>query len=154
MALHCPATLHLARPGGDEQVRALVDSLREERVAAVVSAPDVRAGRCGALAASLLEVPHEVHAGLAAVPGADPGAEALGTVREALTDIADRYRGEHVLVLSHGSTMVCALVHLAARAPAGARTRRDVPRARAARLEVGDEGIAVLDWPGSAGPHD
>lgn len=141
MALHCPATLHIARVDGeDAAVQALAATLREERVAAVITSPLRPALASAELAASLLGVTHETHPGLGA--GQDAGLAAT------LTDIADRFRGEHLLVL--GEMTGAALLDLAVSVPPGARARPHLPTGRAARVEVGDDGVVVRDWPGEA----
>lgn len=199
MALHCPSTLVLARhgqatydepdvysdaggrltPTGRDQVRALAEGLRTERVAAVRTSRMARAAESGALAAEVLRVGsavipglEEVHVGDTAglpegdpafqdvfdawlrgdldrrVPGAESGHEVVARVREALLGIADEFRGEQVLVVTHGGVMAFAVPRLCD------NLRDDhvlghgfVPNAVPLRLTVGDDGWTAGAWP-------
>ena len=202
MALHCPATILLARHGdatttdpdvvtdeggwltplGQDQVRTLATSLRGERVAEVCASPLQRAVESAELAAVVLDVPRRVVPGLeevrvgdlagdgwdpavwqgivdawragdltAGVPGGETGAEIVARFRDALEEIADTHRGETVLVFSHGAVMGLAVRELA-EGGALARDRPVLPNAVPARLEIGDDGIRLLTWPGAALP--
>jgi probable phosphoglycerate mutase len=202
MALHCPATILLARHGdattahpdlvsdeggwltplGQEQVRSLAKSLRGERVSEVCASPLRRAVESAELAATALQVLHRAVPGLeevrvgdlagdrwdpavwrgvvdarragdltAGIPGGETGAEIVSRFRNALDEVADTHRGETVLVFSHGTVMGLAVRELAEGGVA-ARERPVLPNAVPARLEVGDDGIRLLSWPGDPLP--
>lgn len=121
MALHCPATLLVApAPRDAKGVTSLVDAVAAERVLAVLAAPG---GTVGRQVADALGAPLEEEPGLAA--GGFPS-------REQLVGIADLHRGERVLVLTAG--------------PA----RESDAYASTVRVEVGSDGVVVLDSPDQA----
>jgi hypothetical protein len=114
MALHCPATIHLL---GLEALPGALDVLAQEHIA-VVCVGEVATWRGTAeSAATSLGVPLRV------VP--DLGVD--GPRHDALLDLADQYRGEHVLVLVSGHHQLVT-------------------------MEVGDDGIRLLARPGEAAP--
>ncbi len=86
----------------------------------------------------------------ARVPGGETGAEVIARFRDAVESIADRYRGEQVLLFSHGGVMSFAIPRLAANTADDLAHRKFIPNAVPAVVEVGDEGWRVLSWPGSA----
>lgn len=85
----------------------------------------------------------------ARVPGAQTGAEVIAAFREAVESIADRFRGEQVLVFSHGGVMSFAIPRLATNTPDNLAHKQLVPHAVPAVVEVGDEGWRVVSWPGA-----
>lgn len=89
MALHCPATIHLLGP---ESLAGALEVLAQEHIAVVCVGEDASLRAGAERAAASLGVPLRV------VPylGDD------GPRHEALQDLADQYRGEHVLVLVSG----------------------------------------------------
>ena len=88
MALHCPATLLVApAPREEDDRRRLLAALADERVLAVVTAPDDATGR---LVADELDAPLE----------ADPGLASPSVDDAVLGAVADLHRGETVLVLT------------------------------------------------------
>ncbi len=200
MALHCPATLFVARHGdatyahshvmsddggwlselGRRQVVSCAEGLRSERVAAVYGSPLERAAESAGRAAEVLDVGHQVLPGLeeirvgeragqpwtdplmqsvyaawfageldVRVPGAESGREVLARVTEALQLIADQHRGEQVLVFTHGGVMSFVLPRIARNVRDDLAYRKFLPNAVPARVEGGDDGWAVLTWPGS-----
>ncbi len=85
------------------------------------------------------------------VPGAESGAEVIARFREAVESVADRFRGEQVLVFSHSGVMSLAIPRLATNTPDSLADNKPVPPADPAVLEVGDEGWRVVSWPRSSG---
>lgn len=84
------------------------------------------------------------------LPGGSSGVEVAGRFAAAIEDCADSYRGETVLVISHGGVMSVALAQLARRPEL--LTSRWIPHCGIARVDVDADGWAVLEWPGSADP--
>ena len=181
MALHCAATLLLARPGdgaltppdgtstgdgwltplGHRQVRELVDDLADERVARVWSSRSGPAAESGRLAAAALDVGAVVLDGLEETAPTEPEPEALDRFREALHHIADLHRGETVLVFTEGSVVSFAVPRLATGARSGPRRRtrasatRDRCGSRSATTAGGccaDGRVAGRHRPGRSGP--
>jgi broad specificity phosphatase PhoE len=111
--VHCPARIIVARHGeaeyetaepgssggsltllGREQARELGERLRGERIAAVVCSELSRAVQTAEIAAGVLGLPVRVWEGLEDDPLA------------VLDDIADQFRGETVLVVSHAGVIL------------------------------------------------
>jgi broad specificity phosphatase PhoE len=121
--LQCPARVYLARHAeagapltepGERQARALGEGLRAARIARVYTSPLPRAARTAGLAAEVLAVAVEVLPALVEV-GEVPGEGAADVVTRmtgALEDIADRHRGEAVLVVGHLAAIGLTLPHL------------------------------------------
>ncbi len=86
----------------------------------------------------------------ARVPGAESGWEVLARYREALQHIADQHRGETVVVFTHGGVMSFVIPRLSGNVRNDLAARRYLPNAVPARIEIGDDGWRVLDWPGTA----
>ncbi len=84
----------------------------------------------------------------ARVPGAESGHEVLERVRGALVHIADQHRGETVLVFTHGGVLSFAVPRLSGNVPNDLAADGYPPHAVPARVEIGDDGWRVLDWPG------
>jgi probable phosphoglycerate mutase len=83
----------------------------------------------------------------ARVPGAESGQEVLERVRGALVHIADQHRGETVLVFTHGGVMSFAVPRLSGNVPNDLAAGCPLPNAVPARVEIGDDGWRVLEWP-------
>jgi broad specificity phosphatase PhoE len=201
MALHCDATLLVARPGdadsehehvlsdsggwltekGKQQTKALAESLASRRIALVYTSSLQLAMESGEIAADLLGVPLRTAEGLeefsvgtlagrrhddeelaavfeawvagdleTRIPGGESGAEVLARYREALQSIADLHRGETVLVFSHGGVMSFCLPRLGRNVRSDLARLALLPNCAPAEVAVGDDGLSVLDWPGSA----
>jgi len=84
------------------------------------------------------------------VPGAESGREVLERFREALQLIADQHRGETVVVFTHGGVMSFVIPRLSGNVSNDLAAERFLPNAVPARIEIGDDGWRVLDWPGTA----
>lgn len=125
--LHCPVTLHLLAP--DEQARSaeIAEELRHEHVAMVYAAASPAAAGTAEELGRLLDVSVRVDADLSDldVAGFGRGAHPVRHCAQALEDIADLHRGEHVIVVG------------------GVATGGDDMVLR--RLEIGDDGWDLLD---------
>jgi len=117
MALHCPATLLIARPGDEAWTRGLAQRIATDHVVRVWSDVGLAERESARVAAELLAVSAATLAGL---DGTTDG----GGFREAVGHIADLHRGETVLVLARGGPW-----------------ESDGP----VRLEVGDDGWLVVE---------
>ena len=139
--LHCPARVFIARHAetsydggerltraGEEQARGLAERLAGERIAAVHASSMPRAAATARIAAGVLGVGLELHDDLAEV-GVETADAVVARVTENLAEIADRYRGEAVLVVGHQAAFGIALARL--------------PGAQAAGLDPG--GVLALE---------
>ena len=128
--LHCPARVFLARHGeasygegerltaaGERQARRLGEWLRNERVARVHASSMSRAAATARIAAAELGVGVELHVELGEV-GVESELEVVDRISSALAGIADRYRGEAVLVIGHQAALGLALARLLPGSPA------------------------------------
>lgn len=148
---------------GVDRARRLAERLRAERVAVVYTSRQAPAVDTGAVVARLLAVDAHVLAGVeelgtevaARWPGGESGAEALARMGAALDAVADRHRGEAVLVVSHGAVMSLALPRLAGNA--------GILRGAPPRLDPGDVVALERDadgwrltapWPGHGGAQN
>ncbi|WP_165962913.1 histidine phosphatase family protein [Occultella glacieicola] len=84
----------------------------------------------------------------AALPGGESGTRVVDRFRDAAEEIADRFRGETVLVVSHGGVMSLVLPHLAAGQP-GMTGERWIPPCGVAEVHVDADGWSLRTWPGS-----
>jgi broad specificity phosphatase PhoE len=125
--VHCPARLIVARPGeaayetgtggslttlGRAQARKLAQGLVGERVAGVVCSELSRAVQTAEIAAAVLDVSVDVRAGLQESASAETGEEVADRALAVLDDVADRFRGETVLAVSHGGVILAVLGRL------------------------------------------
>jgi len=88
----------------------------------------------------------------AAFPGGESGTELVARFRAAIEDLADSYRGETVLVVSHGGVMSVAIPRLSGRATPEMLAARWLPLCGIARVDVDADGWLLHEWPGSADP--
>lgn len=84
------------------------------------------------------------------IPGGESGVEVMERYREALQSIADQFRGETVLVFSHGGVMSFVLPRLSSNVRHDLAFRKYLPTCRAAELSVDGAGFEVVSWPGTA----
>lgn len=82
----------------------------------------------------------------ARVPGGESGAEIARRCIDVLSDIADRHRGESVLVVGHGGAIVATLAALAPRA----LTDLEIDNCQVFLVELDADGARVTPW-GSPG---
>jgi broad specificity phosphatase PhoE len=87
---------------------------------------------------------------MAACPGGETGRQLVDRVRGALEQLADRFRGETVVAVSHGGAMTLALPLMCGQS---ARELAATPLANTAVVELeGDaDGWRLLHWPEPAG---
>ena len=167
---------------GRRQARALAAQLAGERVAGVFTSTMGRAEQTAQIVADELGLASEelpgvqeyaigdlvgsqdqaavdavfeswVHGDLAAAyPGGESGADLVARFGSAIEEVADAYRGETVVVISHGGVMAVAIPRLAGRATPDLLAARWMPHCAIARVEVDADGWALQHWPGSADP--
>jgi 2,3-bisphosphoglycerate-dependent phosphoglycerate mutase len=135
--VHCPARLIVAAsrgeayeidtttgPGGGltapgrAQARELAQRLSGERVAGVVCSPLSHAVQTAEIAAGVLGLAVEVRAGLREPAGGETDEEVAVRALAVLDDVADRFRGETVLAVSHGGVVRAVWGWLVAGTPA------------------------------------
>ncbi|SDO67567.1 probable phosphoglycerate mutase [Pedococcus dokdonensis] len=83
------------------------------------------------------------------IPGGVNGEEVLGAYREALQSIADQFRGETVLVFSHGGVMSFVLPRIAGNLRDDLAAAKFLPNCAVAEVAVDGDGFEVRSWPGS-----
>jgi probable phosphoglycerate mutase len=163
---------------GRRQATALAHQLAERRVAAIWCSDMSRAVQTAEIAAAVLEVPVRVRADLrevsvggfagkpdegglesvfqrwfdgdlaASAPGAENGEDVIRRVRAELESAADQFRGETVLVVSHGGALGVTLPWLADNVPANYARGRALENCATCELEVGSEGWLLRTWAG------
>jgi broad specificity phosphatase PhoE len=84
------------------------------------------------------------------IPGGERGDEVVARYREALQSIADQFRGETVLVFSHGGVMSFALPRISGNVRNDLASAAFLPNCAVAEVSVDGDGFAVHSWPGSA----
>lgn len=84
------------------------------------------------------------------IPGGETGEEVVSRYREALQAIADQFRGETVLVFSHGGVMSLVLPRISGDVRDDLAAARFLPNCAVAEVSVDGDGFEVLSWPGSA----
>jgi len=84
------------------------------------------------------------------IPGGSTGEEVLTRYREALVSIADQFRGETVLVFSHGGVMSFVLPRISGTVRADLAAAKFLPNCAVAEVAVDGDGFDVRSWPGSA----
>lgn len=165
---------------GREQAAALADRLRPQRLAVVYTSQLRRAVQTGEVVAQALGVPSSVidgvhefaagslegaswdvvaQAGYAAWlagdlevrwPGGESGHQLVQRMRAALDEVADRHRGEAVLVVSHGGVMALALPRLAADRDALRTASPVLPNGALVAMERDADGWRLVrPWPGN-----
>lgn len=81
-------------------------------------------------------------------PDGETGRHIVERYREALNDLADRHRGESVLVMSHGGVMSLAIPHLGRNVRNDLARQSFVPNAVPALVAVDSDGFEIVSWPG------
>jgi probable phosphoglycerate mutase len=84
----------------------------------------------------------------AALPGAETGAELVARFAGALEGIADRHRGETVVVVSHGGVMTLALPAMAGRSAKALAAAAPLDNAAVVEVEGDADGWRIVCWPG------
>lgn len=83
------------------------------------------------------------------VPGGVTGEQVLSRYREALSSIADQFRGETVLVFSHGGVMSFVLPRLSGAVRDDLAAATYLPNCAVAEVAVDGDGFDLRTWPGS-----
>lgn len=135
---------------GRAQARMLGESIRNRRVAAIVTSSTAPAVQTAEIVAAQLGVPVGVRAGLD-VGRADieTSADVVRRVRDELRDLVDLYRGETVLVVTHGAVMSLALPRLVDNPPRNDSAEPVEPCALV-EIDCDADGWRCLSWPGQA----
>ena len=149
--LQCPATLLVVRvdtlgEGWRGEVAGLAERLRDRRVAAVYAGVTAPAVAVSAALADGLGLPSQP---LAEPPtrGGPADGLAVARCRAALEELADRHRGETVLVVDDGQVLEPALAPLVRHGSGAGPT----PPYRPVALEVDGDGWRLVDAPGPGG---
>ncbi|NMM23020.1 MAG: histidine phosphatase family protein [Phycicoccus sp.] len=85
----------------------------------------------------------------AAFPGAEDGQAVVKRFKGALEEIADRHRGETVLVFTHGGAMSLAIPRLSFNLRNDLAAQRFLPNCVPAEVEIDADGWRVVTWPGA-----
>jgi broad specificity phosphatase PhoE len=83
------------------------------------------------------------------IPGAETGQAVVARYREALVSIADQFRGETVLVFSHGGVMSFVLPRISGNVRDDLAAAKFLPNCGVAEVAVDGDGFDVRSWPGS-----
>jgi broad specificity phosphatase PhoE len=84
-------------------------------------------------------------------PGAETGTEVVARFVEAVDALADRHRGETVVLVSHGGVMTLAIPNTATNTPQQLTRGADIPNCAVAELEVDADGWRLVGaWPGKS----
>jgi len=82
-------------------------------------------------------------------PGAETGTEVVARFVDAVEALADRHRGETVLVVSHGGVMTLAIPNTATNTTPELARAADIPNCGMAELAVDSDGWRLVGpWPG------
>ena len=81
-------------------------------------------------------------------PGAETGADIVARFTAVLDDLADQYRGETVVVVSHGTAMQLALGTAATNATTHLTFGRNVPNCGVADVACDEHGLRLLTFMG------
>jgi probable phosphoglycerate mutase len=81
-------------------------------------------------------------------PGAETGADIVARFTAVFADLADQYRGETVVVVSHGTAMQLALGAAATNATTRFTFARTVPNCGVADVECDENGLRLLTFLG------
>ena len=85
----------------------------------------------------------------AGCPGGETGLDVVRRYESAISQIADLYRGETVLVVSHGGVMSLVLPRLAENVPNDLARQRFLPNCVPAELTGDGDGWRMVSWPGT-----
>jgi probable phosphoglycerate mutase len=134
---------------GRAQARMLGESMRNRRVAAIVTSSMAPAVQTAEIVAAQLAVPVRVRAGLdEGKAGVETSADVVRRVRDELRDLVDLYRGETVLVVTHGAVMSLALPFLIDNPPRNAAAERVVAPCALIEIDCDADGWRCQSWPG------
>lgn len=85
-------------------------------------------------------------------PGAEPGADVIRRLQTELDEIADQFRGETVLVVSHGGAMSLTLPRLARNVGDDYSAGRGVDNCGVCEVSVDADGWVLRTWNGAPIP--
>lgn len=149
--LQCAARLIIARaPAETQQSRELADSLAGHRIAGIWTSPSGRAVQCAEAAATRLGATVVVRDELAQ---AEPGEQDEGVVdrvRTVLEEAADLYRGESLLVVTHGGVIDQVVPLLAANLRHEHVVGAPLPPGGVVELDGDADGWVVRSWAGKS----
>lgn len=86
----------------------------------------------------------------AACPGGEDGHAVVSRFGDALEAIADRHRGETVLIFAHGGVMAFAVPRLSTNGRNNPAAQRFLPNCVPVEVEVDADGWRLISWPGAA----
>ncbi len=136
-------------PDGRAQARVLGESMRNRRVAAIVTSSTAPAVQTAEIVGAQLAVPVGVRAGLdEGRAGIETRADVVRRVRDELGDLVDRYRGETVLVVTHGAVMSMALPYVVDNPPRHDAPEQVVEPCALVEIDCDADGWRCLSWPG------
>ena len=134
---------------GRAQARVLGESMRNRRVAAIVTGSTAPAVQTAEIVASQLAVSVGVRAGLdEGRAGVEASADVVRRVRDELRDLVDLYRGETVLVVTHGAIMSLALPSLVDNPPRNDAAEQVLEPCALVEIDCDADGWRCLSWPG------
>lgn len=168
---------------GRDQARALAESLRDRRIAAIWCSDQARSVQTAEIAASILGCTVRVRDGLrefgvgdyigrpivagmfsglfeawtsgdldTGPGGTETGRDIVDRMTAELESVADQYRGETVLVVSHGGVMALALPYLARNAGNAMAVGLDLANCATSELDADADGWVMRTWAGEAVP--
>lgn len=85
----------------------------------------------------------------AAIPGGESGSQVVDRVRVVLEETADRFRGEAVLVVSHGGAICTAIPHLARNVDRRHPVGRPLANCDVVELAADADGWVARSWAGA-----
>lgn len=147
--LQCPATILIACHGDAEYVRLLVEQVRTRRVAEVYSSAMHRAVESAEMAASALGVRAVAVVGLQELSVGEQAVALVERFTGALEVIADRHRGETVLVFTHSRVMALVVPQLPGNVRNDHAAQRIPHNSIPVEVEVDSDGWRLISWPGA-----
>ncbi len=164
---------------GRQQAAAMARALMDRRVAAIWCSDLSRAVQTAEIAAAVLGVSVRVRSGLreasvgdlagqpvrsfdgpylrwldgdldSGAPGAETGADVVRRMTGELESIADQFRGETVLVVSHGGAIGVTLPNLATNVPSDFARGRQLRNCAVSELTADADGWLLNSWMGEA----
>ncbi|HEX7535406.1 MAG TPA: histidine phosphatase family protein [Dermatophilaceae bacterium] len=88
----------------------------------------------------------------AGCPGGEEGHGVVRRFTEAIGGIADRHRGETVLVFTHSGAMSLAIPRVSVNAGSDFSARRFLASCAVAEVQVDSDGWRLMSWPGTTDP--
>lgn len=147
--LFCPATLILARHG---EAGTLADRLRTRRVAHVYTSPLAVAAQTAQTVATTLDRDVSTRDGLQDCSPEESDDAVVARLRPVVEELSDLYRGETVLVVTHGDLIRRGVRRLARMAP-GIRPDPVGPGGTV-EIQVDADGILCSAWDPGIGAGD